>query len=216
MNDNFQDRENIKLVKNRAKCCHCGDIIESKHRHDFVTCSCYDESSENSTGIYVDGGLDYERRGFNRNSEWIELSEYSDKTISNVKHYGKKYFKKVSSDGNLNLNKKSKKIKLIPPREERYKLYEEVSRKWGQRVQLDQAQEECAELIQAISKYKRDLERKGPKVICNLIEETVDVFICLEQVTRILDNLIGEQEQAELFNSYFVKKLDRLRKKLEK
>lgn len=32
--------------RNRAKCKNCGDIIESKYQHDFVTCTCYRESSK--------------------------------------------------------------------------------------------------------------------------------------------------------------------------
>lgn len=43
------------MLKNIAKCKKCGDIIESKHRHDFVQCSC--------GAIFVDGGHDYIRRG---------------------------------------------------------------------------------------------------------------------------------------------------------
>jgi hypothetical protein len=39
-----------KIIKNAIKCVHCGDIIESRHRHDFVTCSCGCCS--------VDGGTD--------------------------------------------------------------------------------------------------------------------------------------------------------------
>lgn len=31
--------------RNRAECLNCGDIIESKFRHDFVTCSCFDTST---------------------------------------------------------------------------------------------------------------------------------------------------------------------------
>jgi len=27
--------------RNRAKCGNCGDIVESLHQHDFVSCSCY-------------------------------------------------------------------------------------------------------------------------------------------------------------------------------
>ena len=46
----------IQIITNKIKCNHCGDIIESKGRHDFVTCSC---------GVCsVDGGHDYLRRGF--------------------------------------------------------------------------------------------------------------------------------------------------------
>lgn len=39
----------------KAKCLKCNDIIESKHRHDFVRCSC-DE-------IFLDGGDEYIRAG---------------------------------------------------------------------------------------------------------------------------------------------------------
>lgn len=42
-------------MRNLAKCKKCGDIIESKSRHDFQMCSC--------GSIFVDGGTDYIRRG---------------------------------------------------------------------------------------------------------------------------------------------------------
>lgn len=42
------------ITKNAAKCLSCGTIIESKHRHDFVTCKC--------GKISVDGGRAYLRR----------------------------------------------------------------------------------------------------------------------------------------------------------
>lgn len=38
-------------MRNRAKCKLCKSIIESKHRHDYVTCSCGE--------ISIDGGNDY-------------------------------------------------------------------------------------------------------------------------------------------------------------
>jgi hypothetical protein len=40
----------------RYKCYCCGDIVESKFRHDFVSCKCGKS--------YVDGGNDYMRVGF--------------------------------------------------------------------------------------------------------------------------------------------------------
>ena len=40
-----------KVLHNRAQCLKCGDIIESKYRHDWVSCSCGE--------IFIDGGLDY-------------------------------------------------------------------------------------------------------------------------------------------------------------
>ncbi len=64
---------NIKV--NKAKCLVCGDIVESKHRHDFVKCSC--------GSMFVDGGLDYLRRGAKDFNNVEELSEY-DNTENNT------------------------------------------------------------------------------------------------------------------------------------
>lgn len=44
------------LTRNAAKCLACGDVVESKYRHDFVTCSC--------GSLSVDGGLAYSRRSY--------------------------------------------------------------------------------------------------------------------------------------------------------
>jgi len=57
-----------KLIRNRCKCRQCGDIIESKHRHDFVQCKC--------GAIFTDGGKDYVRRGYKNAGDIIDLSEY--------------------------------------------------------------------------------------------------------------------------------------------
>lgn len=46
-----------QITRNAAQCRKCGDIIESKHRHDFKSCTC--------GAIFVDGGHDYMRRGGN-------------------------------------------------------------------------------------------------------------------------------------------------------
>jgi len=43
-------------MRNRIKCLDCGEILESKHRHDWVSCKC---------GNFVDGGHDYKRIGGN-------------------------------------------------------------------------------------------------------------------------------------------------------
>lgn len=45
-----------RLITNKVRCKLCGDVIESRSRHDFRMCSC------GKTG--VDGGLDYTRRIF--------------------------------------------------------------------------------------------------------------------------------------------------------
>jgi len=45
----------MKIIRNAARCKKCGDVIESKHVHDFVPCSC--------GAIFVDGGHEYFRAG---------------------------------------------------------------------------------------------------------------------------------------------------------
>jgi hypothetical protein len=54
------------ILQNKAKCTLCGDVIESKHRHDFVSCSC--------GNIFVDGGKEYLRRGAADFEHFEELS----------------------------------------------------------------------------------------------------------------------------------------------
>lgn len=58
----------MKIIRNMVRCNHCGDIIESKYRHDYVACKCGCCS--------VDGGHDYLRRGFkNSKDDYTELSQ---------------------------------------------------------------------------------------------------------------------------------------------
>lgn len=59
-------KKTIKITINKARCKKCGDIIESKFRHDLQQCKC--------GAIFVDGGLDYCRRGGNP-EDFEELSE---------------------------------------------------------------------------------------------------------------------------------------------
>lgn len=59
-----------KIIENSAKCLKCGDKIVSKHRHDYVTCSC--------GNVSVDGGLDYCRRSFKEMDTWIDTSIWED------------------------------------------------------------------------------------------------------------------------------------------
>lgn len=54
------------IVSNKCQCSNCGDIIESKHVHDFVTCSC--------GRIFTDGGHEYIRRGFHHPNDIIDLT----------------------------------------------------------------------------------------------------------------------------------------------
>ena len=57
------------ITRNAIKCKKCGDIIESKYTHDYVSCSC---------GLCAaDGGLDYLRRSGNC-EDWDDLSEFKE------------------------------------------------------------------------------------------------------------------------------------------
>ena len=60
-----------KILRNAAKCNHCGVTIESTHVHDFVSCDCKDEDKS----VFVDGGLDYFRIGCGVNADYESLSE---------------------------------------------------------------------------------------------------------------------------------------------
>lgn len=55
------------IISNRAKCLICGDVIESKSVHDYVTCSC--------GRLSVDGGHEYIRRSFYSEEEFVDLNE---------------------------------------------------------------------------------------------------------------------------------------------
>ena len=54
-------------MRNRARCRKCGDVIESRSRHDFVSCSC--------GAIFVDGGTDYFRAGFDHSDNFEQIGE---------------------------------------------------------------------------------------------------------------------------------------------
>lgn len=59
-----------RILKNAIQCKHCGDVIESKSRHDYKSCSC--------GRVSVDGGLDYLRRGNHSKEDFEELSEFGE------------------------------------------------------------------------------------------------------------------------------------------
>lgn len=61
----------MKIYSNKIRCKHCGDVIESKHVHDFRYCSC--------GKCAVDGGHEYLRRMFTGpvlSDDYEEMSEY--------------------------------------------------------------------------------------------------------------------------------------------
>lgn len=60
------------VVTNKAQCKLCGDVIESKHRHDFKSCKCGE--------ISVDGGKSYIKRSAKNLGNIIELSDWYEET----------------------------------------------------------------------------------------------------------------------------------------
>ena len=83
-------------------------------------------------------------------------------------------------------------------------ILEKAIEKYGEK-QLDQAQEELAELIVAISKYKRN---ENKFTISNVIEEIADVNIMIKQVMMLLDIKEFEVKSEE------ISKLNRLKKRM--
>lgn len=76
----------------------------------------------------------------------------------------------------------------------------------GDDAQLFVAMEECAELIQAISKYKR---YDTGETLENLAEEIADVLIVIDEIKQIC-NITDEH-----IKSYHDKKIDRLKERLK-
>lgn len=53
------------IIRNAVRCKKCLTVLESKHRHDFVSCPC---------GVFTDGGLEYIRGGWpdGEYADWVE------------------------------------------------------------------------------------------------------------------------------------------------
>ena len=68
-----------RIIRNRILCKLCGTFLESKHRHDFVSCKC---------GTFVDGGLDYVRCGAADLDNIKFLTEYEELPLPRVSHLG--------------------------------------------------------------------------------------------------------------------------------
>ena len=63
-----------KIIKNSIRCKKCGEILESKSRHNFVCCSCF-QKSDGKEGVACDGGHDYLRRLASSPDDFEDLSE---------------------------------------------------------------------------------------------------------------------------------------------
>ena len=68
----------FKVTLNQAQCALCHDIITSRSRHDFVSCSCGE--------IFVDGGNDYVRGGAGSFANFRSMTQTRPMTLDEVKH----------------------------------------------------------------------------------------------------------------------------------
>ncbi|GAI78537.1 unnamed protein product, partial [marine sediment metagenome] len=64
-------------------------------------------------------------------------------------------------------------------------LYKKAIEKWGYELQINMCIEECAELIKALMKGRRN--PKNPNLVDDILEEMVDVEIMIEQLKLIFD-----------------------------
>lgn len=88
----------------------------------------------------------------------------------------------------------------------------QIADHYGLDEQLNMLQEECAELIQAVSKYRRK-EKLG-----DLYEEMTDVKIMLQQVDYLLDKKfspLGVMSQNS-YNYFSEKKITRQLERIER
>jgi hypothetical protein len=68
--------ETTVIIRSRAQCLSCGDVVESVHRHDFVQCRC--------GALFLDGGTSYVRWGAKDMQDVKFLTDTRPKTRSEV------------------------------------------------------------------------------------------------------------------------------------
>lgn len=84
-----------------------------------------------------------------------------------------------------------------------------IAEHYGLGNQLSQLQEECAELIQASSKFMRSDIGKNPEVAKNIIEEIADVQLMLTQVKYLMK--IPESSINDVMESKCIRQLKRIK-----
>lgn len=99
----------------------------------------------------------------------------------------------------------------VVSRMDKDKLYREAVSYWGRRKQMRMVQEECAELILAVSHYLRMVDRGeewNNSGLDNLVEETADVLNMAEQLRYMVGTKLVDKVREE--------KLERVEKKLKR
>ena len=91
------------------------------------------------------------------------------------------------------------------------KMYKKAVTFWGEGKQLRMVQEECAELILAVSHYLRKVASEGTwdnSGLDNLIEETADVLNMVEQCRYI----VGPERVDKVREEKLMRTMDKLKK----
>ena len=78
-------------------CLNCNDIIESKHRHDLVTCKC--------DNCYIDGGQDYLHFGGNDYSKILIIFDDDTEILASDEEKYKKKYEECEERKIIGLNK---------------------------------------------------------------------------------------------------------------
>ena len=89
-------------------------------------------------------------------------------------------------------------------------ILQNAIRFFGEKEQIAMCMEECAELIQACSKYLRD-DSGGKNTEDSVVEEIADVEIMIKQVKIILNNN-NKDKKCIAFKSVRIMKMQKLAK----
>jgi len=92
--------------------------------------------------------------------------------------------------------------------EQREKVYKRAIEKWGEKAQLEMAQEEATELALAI---RKQIRKNDEASFSNLVEEIADVEIMIEQIT-LMHKYFGFRQMIDAQKAF---KISRLLKRLD-
>ena len=92
-------------MKNRAKCKHCGTIIESKSKYDRVSCVCGE--------ISIDGGDEYRRATFKNKENFLVIDDEGNEIIPSYKEDPKESSPRDKNEVPLTKPKKDELLQVL-------------------------------------------------------------------------------------------------------
>jgi hypothetical protein len=103
-------------MRNRAKCKLCGDILESFHRHDYVSCKCGE--------ISIHGGLDYLHAAAKNFDNFLRIDD--DDSEIPVQYHEKNQSEDQQIDKQEEAHSKPDKVQLISMLDDLIKSYDNL------------------------------------------------------------------------------------------